>query len=525
MGAVLGWEDSMKLLFKWLVFSAILVLFLVVGYVLIFSLDLIASSIVWLLFIFLCFLIFCAGIFGVVMGHLNFIKLRNRIEVSALILFSIVLGIALSIVLFINIVLDYGMNGENYTLEEKTRYIASMIAQVPSQENLLHKNKNEVTYYYAKEQEEFIERIDTYIQEEKEGFNAVFGEGQLDPIMIEIHKDSKVFEANFLLPKHLGGYYNFMNKSIHVIPNEDYLENLVLHEYTHYRIHQFSKKHNLPMDRLPLWFQEGSGEYFGNKKSYDINLDSFEAVDFQLLNSNTSYHETMGDQFDPYEQSFLAVNSLVSNHGVEIIPELMMSKTIDDFYLNLEKVTGKSLSEFQESLVSDLLDEQEEIRKQFAVAYKAIEEKNYEEAETVLASIKEIGSENDVDHAEDLNIQIYVEQGLYEKVIKMIEVKITKENYGLKTNNLLTFSESYLIIGDTVKAFEMIKEVEKEVNKRKLSHRYKGKIDSALDAYAQINSSKPLPGYKKLIEEELITNEPIEKDLLKQLKVKYPNEF
>ncbi|MBU0906319.1 MAG: hypothetical protein KKF57_14085, partial [Firmicutes bacterium] len=94
-----------------------------------------------------------------------------------------------------------------------------------------------------------------------------------------------------------------------------------------------------------------------------------------------------------------------------------------------------------------------------------------------------------------------------------------------KTNDLLTLTESYLVLGNLVKAFETIKEVEIDLNKRETSHRYKGKIDSALAAYAQINSNNPVPGYKKLIEEELITNEYIEKDLLKQLNAKYPNEF
>lgn len=525
MGAVLGREDYMKFLFKWFLYSAIFVLFLIVGYVLIFSLDVVVSGVVWLLFIILCFLIFCTGIFGLVMGHLNFIKLRNRFEVTVLMLLSILLGIGLSGVLFINAVLDYEMKDKNYTLEEKTRYLASMVAQVPSQKNMLHENKNGVTYYYAKEQEQFIGIIDTYIQKEKESFDIIFGDGQLEPIMIEIHNDSKVFEANFLLPEHAEGHYNFINKSIHVIANEDYLESLVLHEYTHYRIHQFSKKYNLQSDRLPIWFQEGTGEYFGNKKSFDINLDSLETVDFHLLDSNTSYHETMVGQFNPYEQSFLAVNSLVSNHGVEIIPELMMSKTIDEFYLNLESVTGKSLSEYQETLVSDLLDEQEEIGKQFALAYDAIEDKNYIEAEIILTAIKEIGNENDIDHAEHLIVQIYVEQGLYEDVIDLVEVNIMKGNYGSKTNDLLTLTESYLVLGNLVKAFETIKEVEIDLNKRETSHRYKGKIDSALAAYAQINSNNPVPGYKKLIEEELITNEYIEKDLLKQLNAKYPNEF
>lgn len=374
MGTDLSWEDHMKLLLKWCVYSAIFAALLIAGYMLIFSLDVIGGGIVWLLFIFLCFLIFCACIFGLVIGHLNFIKLRNRIEVTGLMLFSIFFGLVMSVVLYINAVLDYGVKGENYSLEEKTRYITSMFAKMPSQKNMLKENKNGITYYYSEDTKLYVGKFDTYLQEEKETFDDVFGEGVSDPFVIEIHNDSKVLDANFLLPKHLGGYYNVLNKSIHLLPHEDDWESVLLHEYTHYRIHQFSKKSDLPLDRLPQWFQEGTGEYFGKKRSYDVNLDSFEAVDFRLLDLNKTYHETMGEQFNPYEQSILAVNSLIENHGVESIPELMMSKSIEDFYLNLEKITGQNVNEFQESLVNDLLVKQEEINNQLKLANKAIKD-------------------------------------------------------------------------------------------------------------------------------------------------------
>ncbi len=524
MGAVLGWEDYMKFLFKWFLYSAIFVLFLLIGYVLIFSLDGIVSGVVWLLFIFLCFLIFCAGIFGLVMGHLNFIKLRNRFEVTILMFFSILLGIGLSGVLFINAVLDYVVKGENYSLEEKTRYLASEFLQVPSQKNVSKEELNDITYYFSADKKHFVEKFNTFLLTEKESFDRVLGKENLDHLMIEIHKDSKLFDENFLAPKDVAGLYQPLNTSLHLIPNEGTWENLFLHEYTHYRIHQFSQKRNLPLQRLPLWFQEGAAEFFGNEKIEGINLEAIQILDFHLLDSSSSFQETRGGDYNPYEQSFLAVNSLVSNHGVEIIPELMMSKTIEEFYLNLENVIGKSLSEYQESLVSDLLEKQEAVRQQINLAYDAIEEKNYEKAKSVLASIKEIGNEWDIDLAEDLTIQIYVEQGLYENVIKLIEVKNTK-NDGYKTNNLLTLTESYLVLGHTEKAEESIKKAEESILQSSLTHRYIEKIDSAIAAYAQINSNNPVPGYKMLIEEDLITNDYIEKDLLKQLNAKYTNEF
>ena len=525
MGAILGWEDYMKFLFKWFLYSAMFVLFLIIGYVWIFSMDVIVSGVVWFLFIILCFFIFCVGIFGLVMGHLNFIKLRNRLEVTVLMLFSILLGIGLSGVLFINAVFDYGVKGENYSLEEKTRYLASEFLQVPSQKNVLKEELNDITYYFSTDKKQFVEKFNTFLLTEKETFDRVFGKEELDHLMIKIHKDSKLFQADFKVPKDVAGYYKEVNISLHIIPNEGSWENLFLHEYTHYRIHQFSKKHNLPLQRLPLWFQEGSAEFFGNEKIEGINLEAIQILDFHLLDSSSSFQETRGGDYNPYEQSFLAVNSLVDNHGVEIIPELMMSKTIDEFYLNLENVTGKSLSEFQEALVSDLLDKQEAVQQQFKLAYEAIEEKNYGEAEIVLASIKEIGSETHMDLVEDLTIQIHVEQGLYEDVINLIEIRTTIESNGYQTNNLLTLAESFLVLEDTDKALESIKKAEKSIVQNSLTHRYNEKIDSALDAYAQINSNNPVPGYKKLIEEELITNEYIEKDLLKQLNAKYPNEF
>ena len=514
MGTSVGLENDMKILLKWFVYSGIFTALLIAGYIMIFSWDVIVGAVVWLVYLFLCFIIFCVSIFGLVKGNLNFMKLLNRIEITGLFIASILLTLIMSVFLFLNALLDYGVKGENYTLEQKTRFIGSMFAQVPSRKDMLKEEKKGITYYYAEDTKLYVEKMDTFLRDD-----------ELDPFMVEIHNDSKVFEANFLLPKDLGGYYNFMNKSIHVLPNEDDWESVLLHEYTHYRIHQFSKKHDLSINRLPQWFQEGVGEYFGSKQRFAVNLDTFRAVDFHLLDSNDTYHKTTGNQFNPYDQSLLAVNALVNNHGIEVIPELMMSNTIEEFYVHLEKTTGQNETEFQQSLLSDLKAKEEAVMNQFTLVNHAIVDQKYDEAEVAIAEIKEIGNKYDIDYAEYLNVQILLEQGLYTKIIEFIESRNATEDYGFKTNNLLTLAESYLVIGNNEKALEAINKVSNELHERKTIHLYSKKIDSAIDAYEKINSSNPLAGYRKLFEEDLIVNQRIKTDLLKKLKAKYPNEF
>ena len=101
-------------------------------------------------------------------------------------------------------------------------------------------------------------------------------------------------------------------------------------------------------------------------------------------------------------------------HGLEVIPELLQSKTMDEFYENLERITKKNLAEFQHSFLDELIADREETEKKFALISELISIENYEQAETIINEIieKENGNIFDSNRAIDDQLRIYLNQRL-----------------------------------------------------------------------------------------------------------------
>ncbi|PUB08213.1 hypothetical protein [Paenisporosarcina sp. OV554] len=509
----------MKIFIKLSLFLIIFITLSIVSFMVIFSLGMKSGALVAVLFIFLCFVIFCFSIFGVVKGNLNFIKLRNRTQVIGLMIFSICLTLFIGLAAFVNATIEHGLEKSNLGLEAKTRFLASSVFQAPTQKNLLKEEKSGITYLFTSGNEENIEKFDLLIKEETASFDTLFGNVDTDQLQIEVHNGSASLSSTL---EDVGGYYNAINQTLHLRSNDDNWENVLLHEYTHYRIDQFSEKQNLPLSRIPLWFQEGVSELLGHTESYGIDLESVEVIDFHLLDSNNTFYQSRNENYDAYIQSFLAVQFLVNDHGMKIIPELMLSDTINEFYQNLEAVTRKNSAEFQETFISDLIEDREKVDEQFILAFEAINTKRYEQAEVILKEIKENGLKYDIEMADEHLKTIYMDQGLYEKAISLIEIKISRDDNGFRTNDLLALSESYLLVGNSKKALVSIETARDEMS---AEHFFAQRIDKFVEAYQKINSDKSLAGYKMLFEEELFINKMVQKDLNEKLLLDYPGEF
>jgi hypothetical protein len=200
----------------------------------------------------------------------------------------------------------------------------------------------------------------------------------------------------------------------------------------------------------------------------------------------------------------------------------MLSDTINEFYQKLEAVTRKNLAEFQETFIRDLVVDREKIDEQFILTFEAINTKKYEQAEVIFKKIKENGLKYDVEMADEHLKTIYLDQGLYEKAISLIEIKISRDDNGFRTNDLLALSESYLLDRNSEKALVSIETARDEMS---ANHFFTQRIDKFVEAYQKINSDNSLAGYKMLFEEELFINKKVQKDLNEKLLLDYPGEF
>ncbi|QUW20256.1 collagenase [Sporosarcina sp. Marseille-Q4063] len=384
--------------------------------------------------------------------------------------------------------------------------------------------KDGITYFYSLETEQYINRFHTLLLEEKSTFDNFFGSDDLAPLTIEIYDDLKSLNDKQIYLNDIGGYYNEKNHSIHLVGEENIWPLVLLHEYTHYRIDQFGKANDFPsFERLPVWFHEGLSEVMGhgidNFNLGDINHISIQ--DFNLLDHYDSFHQLRHEGHDPYQQSYFAVQSIVDNYGVKALQRLLLSKTIDGFYDNLEKLTNKSLDEFQQTFPENLVAAQELINDKFSSAREAMNTKNYDKSETILTDVIYEGNQASVSRANYELLNLYLEQNLFEKALTQLDILNSNEENGNKTITLKQQAEIYLLV-DSKKALTTIKLAKVEVP---TDHWLNPIIDELAEAFRLINSDNPVEGYRLLFEEDLLISDKVLTNLHEKLVIEYPGEF
>lgn len=505
-------------------FTLILVLVAasVASFLLIFQQGLVGGLAIASLFLLVCLVLFVLSVYGVVTDRFEFMGFRTVREHIGLMIFSIFLSTVVGSFAVANSFVEYTVGDNNLAYAEKSRLFASSIFQVPSQKELMKTEKNGVTYYYSEEQELHIEKIDQLLQEEKQGFYSYFGIKDDSGLSIEFHGSYESLESSSGM-EGIAGYYNSGNRTIHLIPDDEIWELILLHEYTHYQSHLYAEENNLGIQRIPSWFEEGLADFLAEDNSYWYDLQSVELINFRSLDIYTEFEEASTESYDPYAQSFLAVQSLVMDHGTEFIPDLLTSRNTSEFYRKLEELTGMELAEFQKTFLKDMLEEQKTRNAKLDQAYNAIDTKQFDKAEEILKNLQKSGNKFDVDEAYWILTDVYLEQGLYEKTIAALEEKISKGEEEFLIDDLLLLAEVQLIM-DPAKSLELAKKA-KALNEESGDYYDPLELDLLEQAYQKINSPSALSGYKMIFDQELVWNPYVLEDLNEKLAKEYPGKF
>ncbi|MGB6407178.1 peptidase MA family metallohydrolase [Planococcus koreensis] len=430
-------------------------------------------------------------------------------------------GILVIVVVIFNSNSEMITNGKNAVTETKDSIDTKQISQDASKENFIEKEKDEILYLFPADSEQQIEKYAIELKSEKTRFDELLGSEVKDRLTIESHQSfnsPEVFSENSIT----GGYYIINDSTLHMSMELESWQNILIHEYTHYRTHQFYEMQDLPVNQIPTWFEEGIAEYMAGPLNLMAPSQLETVSDFRKMDSTESFQELQQEGFSPYAQSYFAVQQLVNTHGIEVIPELLKSQTMDAFYDNLERIAQKPLNEFQTDFLMDLIANQTEIIEEFKRVDELIEEGQYQHAENLLLKIRESSLDlMDQSLAETKISEIYLEQGRYSELALKLQNKLDEESKDMRPVDFLTLAELYLI-DNPQKALEIIQISKEYVMPEDLF--YNQLVEVALP-YEQINSDQELTGYRTLIEEDMIFTEEVRKEIVEDLKSKYPNEF
>lgn len=511
----------MKSLLKFFVYVFAFTALSVGSYHVILSSGLISGLAIATAILLLCTVLFSISIYALAQGKFTLFRIGSTGEAAGLMIFSVLLFAVAVTVAGINSYVEYSLEASGLSHTEKTRLFTSSVLQIPTQKSLQIESRNGVEYYHTEENKDAIEKFDQLLGEKRSEFNDFFGTRDSGGLAIEFHEEYSSLEASGGMEA-ISGFYNWLNRTIHLVPDDPYWEVILIHEYAHYHSQLFAEKHGLDFNRTPQWFEEGMADYLADDVPSWMELESLEILDFRNLDDPENFDAASTEFFDPYAQSGLAVASIAEAHGEERIIELLQTESINDFYSRLEAITEQDFATFQETFLDQMIIDQQAAEEKFNKLMTAIEMEQFAEAERYAGEIQETGSAYEADEAMGWMVEIYLLQGQFEKAQKYVEHKIAEDNSLFLIDDLLFLSEVYLLT-DTEKALEYHLAAKQEAEAADEADYYD--FGLTVPVYEKINSVERLAGFTSIIEEKFIFDLLIEEQLIKQLRVEYPGKF
>ncbi|MFD1032350.1 gluzincin family metallopeptidase [Metaplanococcus flavidus] len=498
----------MKVLLKILVLAALFFGLTIGSFWLIFSQDIILGILISLLLLVTCVGILAFSLYGIQVGQLARIGLKTRMQVATLLILTVYLSSALGLFAVVNTFLEFRNLSEIYTVGEKTEMLIPPLWNSGTKPDVAGSTeKNGVIYSYTDSTKDEIDKIDAFLEAEKGRIDEFFGNEEAGDLTIVFHdnfdtlSDASGYEEAM-------GYYEYRSQEIHLVP-DDYSWNLILlHEYSHHQSHLYAQENRLSANRLPLWFEEGVADYLAGETSGWYELEGVEIIDFTSLNHDYSFHNSYTQTFDPYIQSFLAVESLADKYGEDQLKRFFSAELPAEFYGLLEETTGMELADFQETFLDDMIKESNDKIAQFDAAYEAMDMGLYTAAATIIDQLKPSASKEDLRHLSWMQTNLFLMQEQFEEAILFMENRLETGDPAYRIDDLTNLAELYLLV-DSEKSLELIQEVEILLDENLSMDFAYYDLEVYLEAYELVNSDSPLEGYTILLDENLLYNEPI----------------
>lgn len=343
------------------------------------------GKLVWSISIFILFIILIYGIYHIFRGKLKLGFLQGRIGAMTIILMSIILAINITVISISNIVLSeiYSESATTFqklggykrlvnTLVSKKSYIKSV------KDNIETMNQEKLGYlnlYYDGEIDKYhVDLIKEFVPQAEEATSLLFGKVNKENVNVifysrekDFEKYTKDFRENTRGLNYLSGMYNVDMNSIHLNrfskEQADWeIGEIFMHEYAHYIYELYLSQNNIG-NNIPLWFNEGIAEYIGYNGSVVEYSPSWmqKTEKFTNMNADEDFQRLLrNEKYNPYLQSYYAVNTLIKDKGPSIITDILQKSKEKEFYEAFSEAVGMNIEKFQDVYLQEYIDEYNE---------------------------------------------------------------------------------------------------------------------------------------------------------------------
>lgn len=246
----------MRGLVKLLLYIGGLLVFIMASSWLIFSFDEMKGMLVGVGLWLIPFVLFVVSLIALAMGKLPKIGIRSRFSATVVLLTSILAGVALILLVASNVFVMQAGNAGVTALEKITWY-GRLTGQTTMQSDAFKVEGKYATYYVTKDNEEKVavmEEMFPRVEAQLNRYLPPLAPGEKPEI--ELHRNESTLNLLQMEPE-MSGVYNVLTGRINLNENQLGWEELVIHEYTHYRVHQFQLQEVGEHRSIPHWLEEG----------------------------------------------------------------------------------------------------------------------------------------------------------------------------------------------------------------------------------------------------------------------------
>lgn len=294
------------------------------------------------------------------------------------------------------------------------------------------------------------------------------------------------------------GFYKEHDQTIHLPLPID--EVSVIHEYAHHLFFSIAGERGVGSFEIPVWFAEGVATYLSEKEQ-ELPFDAYDPIKyapFERLENPGGWENHLPEPYHPYTQSRAFVEFIINDKRESVLPEIFAGMEYSSFESSIEKVTGKTVKDYE----SQFLARFEQLRHAWRKAHTlAITQGRPEESLDIFLEIAET-----VPNLETVNHRIanlYRELGDYEntKLYRHKHLELANAESGTGLSATYSHVTGDFLFTDVSEALRYAQLGVDTAGEGELPWSEKVLAEVRELAY-QIETGNPLKGYRGVLEDE-----------------------
>lgn len=301
------------------------------------------------------FAFFIISLVALTTGKIPRLGINSRWGAAALSVFTLLIGASIVVFAFANVfVIEAGIAGNNPV--EKVRWYGKLTGQASLQQDLERVEGAHATYFVTPENRDKVEEMERILPFMEAQVDEWLPPAPEDSVLeIELHRNASTMQ---LLQEDagLGGFYSTLSERMHVHDNHPLWKDILIHEYTHFRVHQYQQQQTGKAVTLPHWLEEGTAEMMTGSLQLGP-FDAYRALPLEEAHERQSLEAYREQNMDIYAYANIMVTELSRKAGKDKLQQWLLTSDPNELEQEIRTLYGVSEDAELQKIIIDQYQE------------------------------------------------------------------------------------------------------------------------------------------------------------------------